>query len=356
MAAVHEILVSALRDPARLAAADLQEWNQLLPAARGIGVWGSLATRLFDLGLVDQLPPRVQPHIEGALVLAARHSAVMRWEVNRIEAALADVPTPIVLLKGAAYLMAGLEPSRGRMFSDVDILVPENRLTDVEHALRQAGWVAGEIDPRNERYFRTWLHELPPLMHRRRATTLDVHHTILPRTDRLQVDPELLFQEAVPAANSRSLVFSPADMVLHSAAHLFRNGRFTHGLRDLWDLDLLLKTFAGQPGFWSRLLDRALQLNLRLPCFCGLRYAELFFGTSVPDEVKRSTWAWRPRWPNVRLLDVVVRRACRPPAHMAHDRLRGASQTLLSHWPVPRLRAMTTTLFWTKRLPHPAEA
>ena len=36
----------------------------------------------------------------------------------------------------------------------------------------------------DQRYYREWMHELPPLLHVRRQTALDVHHAIAPETAR----------------------------------------------------------------------------------------------------------------------------------------------------------------------------
>ena len=65
----------------------------------------------------------------------------VRWEVNRISRALRDVGAPVILLKGAAYLAMQLPAARGASFSDVDVLVPKARLSQVESALLQRGWM-----------------------------------------------------------------------------------------------------------------------------------------------------------------------------------------------------------------------
>ena len=43
------------------------------------------------------------------------------------------------------------------------------------------------------------------------------------------------------------MVLSKPDMVLHSATHLFRNGDFSIGLRDLCDFDWLVREFGVAP-------------------------------------------------------------------------------------------------------------
>src|SRR5262249_8857136 len=155
------------------------------------------------------------------------------WEIDRIGWALRGLDVPVVLLKGAAYHAIGLPTAAGRLTSDIDILVPRERLADVESTLIAASWQLKTLDARDQLYYRRSMHELPPLEHARRGTMVDVHHTILPSTDRLRVDPQLLLEAAVSVPGSTMRVLAPADLFLHSAAHLFRNGRWEHAIRDL---------------------------------------------------------------------------------------------------------------------------
>ena len=144
------------------------------------------------------------------------------------------------------------------MVSDVDILVPRERLADVETALMMAGWVHADHDAYNQHYYRTWMHELPPMRHLHRGTVLDVHHALVPGTARARPSTQRLLQAAKALPGQAGVcVLAPVDMVLHSAAHLFHESDFTHGFRGVVDIDALLREFASVPGFWSDLLERA---------------------------------------------------------------------------------------------------
>ena len=174
--------------------------------------------------------------------MAARHVGLVRWELNRIERALKHLQIPILLLKGAAYVAAGLPAARGRLVSDIDIMVPRQALDGAEAALQAAGWRPIKLDPYDQRYYRTWMHELPPLVHSERGTVVDLHHTILPPTSRLKPDPAKLWSAAQPLGTGPLHVLAPPDMVLHSAAHLFHDGDLRFSLRDLVDIADLLAT------------------------------------------------------------------------------------------------------------------
>ena len=345
------MLVQVLRDPEKMATLSLSEWDALKPQARSTLVISKLATMASELSLMDRLPSQVVPHLTSAHVIAARHDRAIRWEVNCIQRALRDVDIPIILLKGAAYAIMKMTCANGRIYGDTDILVPKDRLDAVEDALIRHGWNSDQYNSYHEQYFRKWLHELPPMRHHERNTVIDVHHTILPLTDTLRVNPQMLFDSAIPTDRPNVFVLSPPDMVLHSAAHLFRNGDFVHGLRDLSDLDELLRQFSKQDDFWDSLLNRATQLKLTLPWHLAARYVEYFFHTPIPASVRQTVAKWAPSWPGTPVVDKLVSRAVLPWTVDQRDVRRQMAISLLAHWPLPRLKAAMTGLFWTKRMP-----
>jgi hypothetical protein len=223
-----------------------------------------------------------------------------------------------------------LPPAPGRLFSDLDILVPKQRLDDVEAALMLAGWAGTMPDEYDQRYYRDWMHELPPMQHMRRQSMLDVHHAILPETAAVRPDPDKLraAARAIPGAPGVH-VLAPADMVLHSAVHLFSDGEFKHGLRDLFDLHRLLLHFGALPGFWSGLPARAHELELSRPLFYALRYAVQLLGTPVPSATMAAAEPGRPNRVLLALMDRMFARALLPLHASCSDRFSGAAFGLL---------------------------
>src|SRR5258706_9448987 len=148
------------------------------------------------------------------------------------------------------------------------------------------------------------MHELPPMRHIIRQTVIDVHHAILPETARLKPDSAKLRAAAVPLEGKQGLfVFSPADMVLHSATHLFHDGELENGLRDLFDLDSLLREFSQRVGFWELLIARSAELYLKRPLYYALRYTSLILGTPVPLQVLQTAEPGKPVPPIDQVMD-----------------------------------------------------
>jgi hypothetical protein len=271
------LLVAALRDPASAAPLGPEDWIGLLTAARAERLLGTLAHRLDHRTVPAQVARILADAREGAI--EERRAAL--WEAEMARRALAPLGIPVVLLKGTAFAAAGLDAGQGRSIGDLDILVPRDAIDAAERALRAAGWEPIKEDAYDDAYYRRWMHELPPLIHRDRDRLIDVHHTILPPTARPTPDAEALLADAVPLGNGLSIL-SPADIVVHAAAHLFADGDLTGGLRNLWDIDRLLREFDG-PGYWPELHARAERHGLVREVYRAARQANDFYGTPIPE-------------------------------------------------------------------------
>lgn len=292
------LLADHLREPERLAAADAPTWEALVRMARAESLLGQLSARSRAAGVRDALPARVRALLDDADLSIANSQRGSRWEAHLAARALAPLGVPVVLLKGAAYLHAGLPPSEGRSIGDLDILVPRAALPAVEPALLDAGWAWLKSDAYDDRYYRAWMHELPPLVSVERGEMIDVHHTILPLTARPTPNAAALIADAVPVGHGLS-VLSPPDMVLHAIAHLFADGELQGAMRNLWDIHLLLRHF-DSPGFRAALRARARLHQLEAPLDRAIRFANETFATNVPG--------LPVSFVHVALVDAVVRR------------------------------------------------
>lgn len=279
-------LLRALAEPGTMARLSEAQWDLVLRQARAAGVLGRLGALARDAGVDAALPGPVHRAMTAWLTVSDAQRRTVAWEMQQLAHDLADLPGPILLLKGAAYAAGDLAPARGRVFADIDLMVPGSQLGQAELGLMLGGWAVAPMSAYDQRYYRQWMHELPPMSHLRRRTSLDLHHGLLPRTARLRVRSELVFERAMPLPGQPRLsVPCPEDLVLHSAVHLMHEGEWGHGLRDLTDLDALLRQFAAGPGFWERLLARAAELGAGRPLDHALRNCSRLLGTPVPADV-----------------------------------------------------------------------
>ena len=329
----RDLVVDALLRPDSTATYRELDWDLLIRQARRANLLGRLAHTLDD----DRVALKAaRAHLLSARALADRQQDAIRWEVDCIRRALDPTGVPLVLLKGAAYVMAGLPVSRGRMFSDVDIIIPKQAVPAVESALMMNGWVGSHHDAYAQRYYRQWMHEIPPMQHLRRGTVIDVHHAILPETARIRANSAAMREAAIAIPGHADVfVFTPVDMVLHSATHLFQEGELDNGLRDLFDLDSLLRHFGATPAFWEQLTTRGVALGLQRPLYYALRYATALLSTPVPDPVIRAAQKGAPPPLARPLMDFCFLRGLRVIHPTCSDRWTPLARGLLyvrSHW------------------------
>jgi hypothetical protein len=306
------LVARALSAPETTTAWAGSTWTVLVQQARKAGLLARLAMRLQNSGVQTHWPLGVADHFDANLRVSRTQQAEIRRELVFVLEALSDLPAPVVLLKGAAYVMADLPAAAGRVFGDIDLLVPKAAIAQTETQLMLAGWVSSHQSAYDQRYYRQWMQELPPMQNVHRGTVLDVHHAILPETARVRPPPHKLFERIVPLPGHKNLyVLAPEDMVLHSMAHLFFNDDTSYALRDLSDLDLLLRHFAKRADFWRQLHARAIELNLTRPLYYGLRHTTALLGTPVPAASVEQAADFAPPKALRSLMDAIWQRALR---------------------------------------------
>lgn len=332
----RDLITLVLANPRLTEDLGLGDWDLLLRQARAANLLARLAASLAERNLLETVPEQPRQHLHSALIYADAQTRAVRREVAYLAQELNSIGIELVLLKGTAYVMADLPASKGRRFADIDILVPHERLSEVEAHLMLNGWASTHHSPYDQRYYREWMHELPPMLHIKRLIALDVHHAIVPATADLKPDATLLLAAATPVPGHPGIsTLCPADMVLHSATHLFYNEEFSHGLRDMSDLDLLLRHFAVEKGFWETLLDRSQQLGLTRPLYYCLRYCTYLFSTPVPGHILHASDNAAPQGWLARIMDKLWLRALRSQHPSAAGMRSSIAQWMLyvrAHW------------------------
>jgi hypothetical protein len=305
---VRRLLTIAVRDPRAVVSLAERDLDLLLRLARRVRLLGWLAERLRRAQLLAMLPSGAREQLESSLVVVQARSRATRWELNRLAATLREPPEMrVVVLKGCAYLAAGMPNAAGRLFADVDLLFAEDDLEVAERRLMSRGWQGTKLDPYDQHYYRVWTHELPPLIHAEREVEADLHHNIVPRTGRLKPPAALLLEKVRQIDGEPLYRLDDCDVVLHAMTHLMFDSDMADCLRDLVDIDELLRHFsASNSRFCDELLSRASELDLARPAFYALRYAHSLLGTPVPNVALRRSRIGSPWQPFVRIMDVLV--------------------------------------------------
>jgi hypothetical protein len=216
-------------------------------------------------------------------------------------------------------------------------MVRREHLAGVERALLDAGWEFEKTDPYDQHYYRAWSHELPPMRCAGQALELDLHHGILPPFGRLKPDTDALFAAAIPVEGTPFRILSPADQVLHAAAHLFQDSDCSGRLRDLVDFDGLVRCFsAADDSFWQVLEQRGRLHQLGRPLWYALTFGRAWLATPVPVNFLRSNRSAKPPAPARWLVTTLVPLALLPvdpdSASSARNRIAGRLMEARAFW------------------------
>jgi len=301
---VHEsvdsprLLLDAIRDSHALRRLSLPQWERLLSCARRNAVLAFLTERASAAGLLDNIPERPRAAMQSAQLAAARLAQLAQWELDRVRRVLTPSGIPVIALKGLAYILRGLPHATTRLLSDIDLMVPGDRIDAAERALLEGGWRGTNLDPYDQTYYRRWSHEIPPLQYPGRQLAVDVHHTICPPASRLRPDPQRFWTASEGSEIAGVGLLSPADSVLHAAIHLFFDSDFNTRFRDLVDLHVLTTTYAHSDSqFWPTLIARAREQGVGRPLYYALETLAAVLQTPIPHSTRTEMGAFRPAGP-----------------------------------------------------------
>jgi hypothetical protein len=288
-------LMAALAAPGECDQFGDAQWDEVIRLARSARLLGVLAHRVSTSIDRAKLPDRVQRHLTAGTIEARFRRQKTLHLLHAIAPLLHGHAGPWVLLKGAAYIAQDLPIAHGRLPSDVDLMVPHAALDGVEQSLLSAGWEFEKTDAYDQHYYRAWSHELPPMQAAGQALELDLHHTILPPIGRIRPDTAGLFARAVPVPDSLFHVLDPLDQLLHAVVHLVHDSDMVGRLRDLLDIDGLMRLAdLAQRAHRARLIERADQQGMLRPLWLAASLAERWFATPGSADLTQETAARAP--------------------------------------------------------------
>lgn len=233
-------LTSCFMAPEQLPSLSLGKWSDLIFVLRDCRLLASLAELLIEKQLIDTVPEKARFHLLSALKYANRQAEQVRMESQAITSLLRENSVDCVYLKGASYVLNNWHCGAGRVSSDIDVLVRESELATAETLMLKNLWRHQEINDYDDKYYREYAHEIPPLFHIQRGTVLDVHHNLFLPVSGRAPNIESFWKYVANTAQGHQ-VFLPHAAFVHSVIHLFLNEEVVYGCRDMIDLWRLLE-------------------------------------------------------------------------------------------------------------------
>ncbi len=297
-------LVDVLVKPEKLLELPPSALADIVSEARYFNMLVQLKHLCESKGYWPLLPKKFRSHLTSASLFYENQRRKLEIEAEEITRVLTPLKVQWMYLKGGAYHLSGMTGFSGRMMSDIDILVEEKALSQVESAFKNNGWVSARISNYDEKFYRCLSQEIPPLRHLYRQVELDVHFNILPKTLKETVDGRYLFEQSV-AMDSRPYqkVLQPHAMLIHSAIHLFYESEYHKGLRDLYDIWILIEHYSTEENFWDDLIKLQSKIGNEESIYLALRYSKMVYHASIPVKVLEHYDRFKPNKFSLFILD-----------------------------------------------------
>jgi len=313
-----------------------KHWESLISQCYATSLMARVNWVLKKNNLTHHIPQTLAWHFAAANKAYDAHLHDVNREIDCINKALAPIDIKPVYLKGAAYIVTEENASHGRIFSDIDIYVPKNKINACEQILLWSGWVGSNKDDYDEKYYREWMHEIPPLINIETGATLDIHHNLSPVISRIKINANILEKQIEPGKKANTYVLSPEDRLLHSAIHLLTGEEFYKSFRDLTDLDFMLREYSNKDKeFWEKLISRAREMGVGRVLYYCFRYCSRILHTPIPASSFAAIKESGPHRLLLPIMDSLFYRTLNPSHTSFKDNLYGVSCFCLflrSHW------------------------
>lgn len=260
------------------------DWTSLVSEARQHALLGSIYFLLQDVNLLELVPTAVLSHLTTGFHYAEKQKITLLKELLELESVFASVEFPCILVKGVGYRLAGLPFSRGRVFSDIDLLIPHDNFPQALSLLTDAGYLESGMSDYDRRYYIEWSHQHPPLTHFLRGANIDLHHHIFPvsSTSGLAIKP--MFDNAIRLSGSSFSVPSTPFLFVHAAVHLFYQEETHKLVKDLCDLKQLYEACM-QTYNAEQLVSAANDMHAEAAVFYALDTLRWLFKLNIDAEI-----------------------------------------------------------------------
>jgi hypothetical protein len=262
-------------------------WADMARLARSYGLGPLLHAAIQEHGL--EVPREIRDPLQDAYYQLAAANAVRFQELAKVLTTLSAAGVPVLVLKGALLAETVYGNLALRPMSDLDLLVPRERIHEIPELLAPLGYrlSAGEAGY-SFAYDALFCGEIilykeTPVL----PLVLDVHWHLLAvewfhHTGR--VDLDALWQGTCPLSidGSPARQLCPEDNLLHLCLHAGISHSYIY-LLNLIDIDHAIAAYRDLT--WDRFLHRARDFQVRSVVYFGLSFTRDLFDTPIPDWV-----------------------------------------------------------------------
>lgn len=280
------LLIAVLRGDPEWSSSALSpdDWRRVAAAAARHSVAPLLWHLLLENQAVSFVPEDARRRLQGAH-LQAWHAA-QSWQSQLLEAldALHGRAIPTVLLKGSHLATHAYPESSLRPMGDVDLLVPDGRISDARDALFTLGYSIRSLQEWSDwEVYR--LHRHPPPLWREGCLTIELHSGLETCEPPFTLPMDEVWQSARTADPpfDKALGLSPENQLLHLATHMGRSHLLGSSLVRICDVAQWSARF-GHEVDWDRMMSRARTGGMQQFVLAALELARRLLHAPIPRE------------------------------------------------------------------------
>ncbi len=197
----------------------------LMALADGFRVLPGLYLALRRRGLLGEVETDLAEALEAVWLLNRARNADLAAQARALTEALAEIDVQAVYLKGMAQILGGSHLSGARMTSDIDVLVPENRLSEALLHLQARGFSSGYDGPTPITWMRSYAHHAVPIRRPQDPAWVELHKGFFSDPNYLLPASEVLAKARPVTQNGwQAYIPCPEHQVTMAIAHATLRG------------------------------------------------------------------------------------------------------------------------------------
>lgn len=229
---------------ARYAALSEIEWLELFSFADRTMTIPGWFLSLRRLGWLEMMPSTLRDGAEAAWLLNRDRNVQLVKEAREISTILAEIDVPTVYLKGIGNIINGTHGDVGaRLTTDLDILVPKDRVEDAARYLMSKG---GSYVSRGDRPFVSVMHDshhLESIILRENGAQIELHYDFVRRRKIWPSSTDIMDEASKVPASGDGAVPHPDHAANLAMAHSFLRSATLPGadlhFKDVWDFVMI---------------------------------------------------------------------------------------------------------------------
>lgn len=262
---------------------DDTQWHAFLQTAIRHSVSALLFYRLKTGGQLSVMPVPVQKALFDCYLGNSARNMQIFFCLKEILKAFHAENIPAITLKGAHLAHTAYENISVREMSDIDLMVPPDKLKAADRVLLDLGYLPDapcDIDFEMKHF----LHL--PQYNKPRSPAIEIHWTIANPKPPCCFDVAQLWRETnrfrIQGVESQGL--SLELLLVHLCSHISHQHGFTPGLRSYYDIAIILNRFASVLNL-RQVEDITVTSGVKRGVYLSLFLAKELLGAKVPGEI-----------------------------------------------------------------------